>query len=396
MQFNNHLQRITLYIFFFSINFEMFVPFNSIGISLSRFTGILYFLTIIPDIKFFIKTDRIGNILILSWLFFGLLTLMSLLNINEVSKDFFDFSVFQNILLFWFLVNHARKDYLILEKGMLFFALGSIVLSIMYILGYGVVYYAGRLSMFDQNINTLGVNMCIGIIILLLSVLQNKAQIGRIRYYFLAFLPVMINFIFATGSRKAFISLILCLFTGVILIRTIKKSNKLIALSVGIICLIILGTLLMQSDVMRERLLQTAREGEIGGREEIWRSLLPIIKENPLFGVGQTGYNFLSIIIFGWVESPHNVILEVICLTGFAGLLIYVSYLILVFIRGYEVYRRSGLLLPLLLIIPVSGLILGGQILLTKIGWIIFAYMVGSTAIKSNVRKNLQQNILYK
>src|SRR5674536_9643 len=83
---------------------------------------------------------------------------------NDVSKEFFNISIFQNILLFWFLVNHARKDYLILEKGMLFFAIGTIVFAIMYLVGYGVEYEEGRLTMFKENQNTLGINMCIGII----------------------------------------------------------------------------------------------------------------------------------------------------------------------------------------------------------------------------------------
>lgn len=384
MELIKKIQRVALYIFFFSINFEMFEPFSSFTYSVSRFTGILYFVTLIPEIKFFVKTDRISNILLTLWLFFGLLTLMSLLNINDISKEYFNISIFQNILLFWFLVNHARKDYLILEKGMLFFAIGTIVFAIMYLVGYGVEYEEGRLTMFKENQNTLGINMCIGIIVLLLLVVQNKVQLGRLRYFFLAFLPIMLIFLFATGSRKAFLSLVACYVTGLILLKTEKPSRKLIALIIGLVGLIAIGILLFQSEVLRDRLLETAQTGDMSERDVIWGKVMPTIKEHPIFGVGNTGYDLYSVITFrGTMMSPHNVILEVLSLTGIVGLLIYASFLYQVFLRGYQTYKSNGLLLPILLAFPMFSLIVSGQILTNKIGWIIFAYAFGSYAVKT-------------
>jgi O-antigen ligase len=365
----------------------MFVPLSAVGMSLSRYTAILYFLTIIPEIKLFVRTDRIGNILLLAWAFFGLLTMMSVLNINEVSKEFFNLPMFQNILLFWILINHARKDYLILEKGMLFFAFGCIGMAILYIMGIGVEFSEGRLSMFKENENALGLSMILGILILLLSVIQDKLQIGKIRYLFLVPIPLMLNFVFATGSRLAFISFVLCVVAGIVLFKTPKKSGKLIAISIGIAGLVILGILLMQQEVMRDRLLKSAQEGDLAKRDDIWRSLLPLIKENPVFGVGDTGYSLFSAITFGGEKSPHNVLIEVICITGFAGLLIYFSFLYTICMRGYEIYRKNGLLLPVLLSIPLLGAIFSGQILTRKIGWVILAYIVGSAAIKTKSMK---------
>ena len=379
----NRIQKIALYIFFFSINFEMYEPLNTVDISISRITGIFYFLTIIPEIRFFVRADRISNMLFTIWAFFGLLTIMSLLHLNEVSKVFFNITLFQNIFLFWFLVNHVRKDYLILEKGMIFFALGSITIAIMYILGFGVEYSLGRLIMFGENQNMLGIKMCLGLIILLLSVVQDKVQIGRIRYLFLIPIPLFVNLLFATGSRVAFIAFILSVLAGIVLLKTKNYSGKIVTIVIGIVIITILGILVMQTAVLRDRLLESAQEGNLSGRENIWRNLLLLIKENPVFGVGQTGYDYFTLITFGKERSPHNVILEVICLTGFVGLLIYISFLYKVFLRGYQIYRKSGLLLPILLAIPVLGLLLSAQILLVKVGWIIFAYMVGSTAIKT-------------
>lgn len=392
----NRMQRITLYLFLFSLNFEMFVPFDFVGITVSRFFGILYFMTLIPEIRLFVRTDRIRNIIFWAWGFFGLFTLISLININEVSKIFFNMSMFQNILLFWFLVNHARKDFLILEKGLLMFAIGSIVLSIMYLMRIGVEYsFDQRLIMFGENENALGLRMSIGAIIIILAVIQDKLAIGKIRYLFLVPLPLMISFIFATGSRLAFTSFILTFIAGIVLIKTKNSADKIAAISIGIVSLIILSVFLMQSELMSNRLLNSVQSGDSSGRDVIWRKLLPLIKAKPIFGVGQTGYSSYSLFTFGELRSPHNVIIEVICLTGFIGLIVYFSFLQAVFIKGYQTYRKSGLLLPLLLFIPILMTHLTGQMLERKLGWIIYAYMVGSIALKSTLPKknNNEQSV---
>jgi O-antigen ligase len=389
MPFIDKLQRITLYIFFISINFEIFVPFNAIGLSFSRLTGILYLISIIPEIKLFVRTDRLSSILLLALMFFSLLTFVSLLHFNVDSSNFFDITIFQNILLFWFLVNHARKDFLILEKGMLLFAFGTIVMAIFYIVGIGVEYEGGRLSMFQENENALGLNMSLGILILFMSVIQNKLQLSRLRFLFLIPIPLMVNFVFETGSRLAFLSFLLSIIAGIVLLKTQKSSVKLIVITIGAVFLAVIGVWLIQHEVLRDRLFKSVQEGDLGGRSEIWKNLLPLIKENPIFGVGSTGYASYTLTTFGGEESPHNVIIEVICLTGIAGLLIYLLMLYKILLKAYYNYRINGLLLPILMTIPVLGTIFSGQILTRKIGWIILAYIVGSTAIKAkSMKKN--------
>jgi O-antigen ligase len=287
--------------------------------------------------------------------------------------------------LFWFLINHARKDYLILEKGMLFFALGTILMAVLYMMNIGVEYEGGRLSMFQENENTVGINMSIGIIILLMNVIQNRLKLGMFRFLLLIPVPVMINFVLSTGSRLAFISMVFSILAITILIKTDKKINKLIIGFLGILILFVIGIWLLEHEILRDRLFKTVEEGDLAHRDVIWRKLLPLIKENPIFGVGNTGYSAYSLFTFGLQRSPHNVIIEVICLTGFSGLLLYLIFLVKILWKGYSCYLHEGFLLPVLLAIPVVGAILSGQILTRKIGWVIFAYILGSTALKKIV-----------
>jgi len=377
------LQRIALYLFFFSINFEFWDPLNTDGFfSVSKLTGFIYVFTIIPQIRYFNKADTRNQFLLYIWFFFIILTLVSLFNINIVSYNFFDFTVFQNIFLFWFLINHERKERFVLEKGLLSFALGSVALALLFYAGIGIEYEGGRVNIFADNENTIGLKMTISLAILFLAIVQNRLKFGKLRYLLLIPVPIMVRLMVETGSRVAFISFALILVAGVVLFKTKNIFSKMSVFAGGAITSIIFWIYMIQSDTLIQRLLISAEKGDLGGRDVIWKSLLPLIESNPIFGIGKTGYAYFSQITFGEGTSPHNVILEVLCYTGVIGLIIYLLFLFRVFKKGYQKYKTEGLLLPLLLISPVLGMLVSGQILETKIGWGIFAYIAGSSVLK--------------
>ena len=134
----------------------------------------------------------------------------------------------------------------------------------------------------------------------------------------------------------------------------------------------------MQHEVFRMRLMYTLQEGDTSGREIIWRNILPLIRDNPLFGVGTVGYETYSIMVFGELKSPHNVFLEILSYTGILGLSIYIVFLYRIVAKSFKMYTKMNLVLPMLLLIPVFVSIASMQILNVKTGWIIFAYIAGS------------------
>jgi O-antigen ligase len=380
-----HLQRLSLLIFFFSINFEVWDPLHTNGFfSISKLTGYIYLITMIPLIIKFKTTEELIPILRPILLFFGLLTLVSLLNVNFSYNKFFDFSIFQNIILFWILINHEHFDELILEKGMISFAVGSMVLALLYNLGIGIEYSAeGRVSIFGDNENTIGIRMSISMIIIFLTIIQNRLLIGRNRYLFLIPIPIMLKLLAESGSRVAFISFVLAFFTGVVLLKTKRVTTKVLALGIGLFAFIVIWKLLLQNDILRFRLMQSAQVGDISERDVIWQRLIPLIQKNPILGVGQTGFANFTQITFGEETSPHNVILEVLCLTGIVGLLIFLLFLYRLVKRSLSIYLTKGLMLPLLLIIFILGMLISGQLLAVKIGWIIFAFIAGNKNTES-------------
>jgi O-antigen ligase len=392
MTFTSRIQRFALYLFLFSINFEVWDPFNTLGyFSISKLTGFIYLLAMIPRIIFFNTNKEFKKILRPLWLFYGLLTLVSILNINSYFSNFFDFTLFQNIILFWILINHEQKDPQVLEKGMLSFAFGSIVLALLFNAKIGIEYNSvGRVSIFGDNQNNTGIRTSISMVILILSVVQNRLQISNKRYLLLLPIPLMLKLIFESGSRVSIIAFLLAFMTGVFLFKTKRPLGKIMVLVCGLIALLCIWQFLVQDEVIRLRLIQSIKEGDISERDVIWKNLLPLIKSNPIIGVGKTGYSYFSQSTFSSVESPHNVILELLCYTGIIGLIIFLIFLYRIFLISFQNFKTSGLLLPLLLFYPIMGMIVSSHILEVKIGWVIFAYIVGGSYDVINEKTSIQ------
>lgn len=390
--FIEKVQIITLCLFFFSVNFEVWDPFYTNGFfSISKFTGLIYLFSLIPHMKYYLRLSNLKSLLIPIFIFFGLLTLTNLFYLISAGSrisNFFNISIFLNILLFIILVNHERKDQLVLEKAMLSFAVGSVALSLLYIFGIGIDYISGRVRIFGDNPNIIGIKLCIAILVLVLNVIQNRLNFNRLRYFFLLPCPLILHLMAQTGSRVAIISFSFSLIIGVLLFKSKNFLQKFIAIVFGALFSIYDWMIIINSRTLSDRLIDSWVDGKLSGRERIWPELIQLIISNPFFGVGETGYENFSNKIFGKLISPHNVIMELLCYTGLVGLILYFIFLYQLFKETYHNYKIFGFLQPLLLLIPISGILLSGQILNIKIGWCIFSYIAGFSVTRSKRKQS--------
>lgn len=334
----------------------------------------------IPEIPSFSTTPKVKRILFPIILFFILLTFVNMLNPEASTGNIISFTILQNIFLLWMLVNHARKEPLILEKGLLFFAIGSIIQLMLVFFNIGIAFSAdGRLTIFGDNQNSVGVRVCITLIVLIVNIIQNPLKLSVVRLILLFPLPGLLMFMISTGSRVAILSFLLSLIIGSILFRTNKVRNKFIYTALMILLFIIFRQLLINSEAASTRIMQSIIDQDLSGRDILWSKLIPIILDHPIFGIGNVGYNSFSISIFGELKSPHNVFIEILCYTGIVGLSLYMYFLFLILKQSIQIYRYSSIMLSLLLLIPIAGLLLSGQLLEVKVGWIIFAYIAGTS-----------------
>jgi len=130
-----------------------------------------------------------------------------MMNAESTKDAIFDFTILQNIILFWLLINHATKEPHILEKALLYFALGSATLAILYYNGIGIEMIEGRVSIFGDNENSIGQRLCFSIIIISMAVLQNRLHLNKSRFLLLLAIPLLFGLLIATGSRLSLVSL---------------------------------------------------------------------------------------------------------------------------------------------------------------------------------------------
>lgn len=368
-------QNFALYLYFFFVNFQELSFFGLNNFSIPKFTILIYLGTIAIQHRHYIRISNLKKIMRPLLAFFGLLIIVNLFNINNLSARFFDFAIFQNIILFWILINHGRKDIRAIEKALLILALGSILLAVFYNAGIGVesveVYGVTRLTLFGDNSNITSIRMVISILIIITTVVQDRLRIGLYRFLLLIPIIIMINLMAETGSRVGFISLALAFIVGILFYKAKNNWNKLFVIIAGSLLSSFFLTILLKSEMLVLRLVKTVVDSDLAGRDEVWVEIINIVQNNLIFGIGQTGY----FSIFG-IASPHNVFLEVLIYTGIIGLLLFLIFILRISIYAYKLLKTKGIILPILLMSPIFGVLFTGQILTMKLGWIVMAYIV--------------------
>ena len=371
----NKLENFFLYVYAFFINFQEIKIFGLDFISIPKISAFLYLIIFLPNLRN-LDIKHYKRFLIPIYSFFIILTLINIINVNGSSLNFIDFTFFQNLILFTCVIFHGQKDLNSINKAVLYLCLGTFVLAILgyFQIGTTVDQFllnevsGERVTLFGDNSNIIGIRMSISIIILI-SFFYHKFS-KKLRFLFLVPIPLMIFTIAEGGSRLAFVSFFLSSLAFFILQKSKNMYQKIIIFLFFIFCSVLLYFFISQYQFLLYRILGTIFLGEVSGRDESFLVLIEIIKDNFLFGIGQTGYNLYNI------GSPHNVIFEVLLYTGFFGFIFYFNFLYKLFKGAIKLFRSQGNITLVLLLIPISGLILTGQILDSKLVWFVFAYFV--------------------
>jgi O-antigen ligase len=315
--------------------------------------------------------------------FFLYLTVINIFNINHVNYSFVNFTIFQNILLFIVLINFEYENPGAIQKAILYFAYGSLALCVFYFLGIGIEiteYGGGRVSLFGDNENNIGIRMAVSTIIFWVFFQKSKYRVLKKTIFYILPIPFLFTLLLATGSRVSLIAVLLASAASFILDK--KKSNffKLIWITVGAVVVLVAVNYILSTEVMGERIRKTIEEGALAGRDDIWIRVFPFLVDNLIFGAGTTGYSMFSLSEFGVQKSIHNVYLEILIYTGVFGFILYNYFLFHLIYKSFQLYKKNNNSLPLLLFIPIFGLLLSGQLLNVKLGWLIYAYTASQIA----------------
>ncbi len=373
-------------ILLFGVGFAM--PFNNVGFGNLSF-GFLYIILYIlfvfkwkPAIPLLVKTYGIQ--FYLPFLYFILLTIVNFYN-YDVNYDtpIFDFTLFACLLFFISILLHGVKDPYAISLSIYGLALGSILMSFFYLLDIGTemqgdTEFSKRLSMFGENSNALGIYMCIGINILLYKVILSDCfGLKLFRFAFLPLIWPIITLVIATGSRTAFIIFIISVFFILMVYPYKRGIYRIIIIAIGIIIGIFLFENFLGGDtVLALRMLKFLEEGSVSGRDYLAQKLIIGFYDNPIFGIGETGYTSFAINAVGSRMSPHNVFVEVLVYTGVCGFILWLLFWLREIKSALRIFFRQKDLLPVLMLFPILAALTSGQLLNAKWSYLLFAYFL--------------------
>lgn len=376
-----NIQYFFVCLFFASLNFEVFSPIVE-NFSVAKLSALLYMgaSMLTPGLLF--STKNIKLPLIAIWVMFSLMVISSLIHMED-NDSVFDTTLFLNIIMFWLLLNHQRRDNRVFHDGFLWFSISSFLVGVLYFLNIGVTINEDmRVVVFGENANGLGIKMSVGSLFLLNYCLNHSEEKPINSPWLLVMLVPMLSLLFATASRIS----ILVLSAGVILfvlLRPMKRrSMKMLWLLLGIAVLHYGFQIVTKQEVLMTRIERTIYDGSVSGRDYIWAKYIDVIEEHPILGVGFHGTDQYALGVFGKTLSPHNVIIEVALYSGIFGLLFFLVFLFCVFKDAWLYRKRKYNLGPLIVVMAIVGMVMSGQALGVKLFWTIAAYAISHRVIE--------------
>lgn len=369
------IQIICACLFFASIHFEVFSPFME-KFSIAKMAAYLYLASLIftPLYKL-VNLKNIQKNIISCFLLIGLITISSLINGCE---QIFYSTLFQNIIMFWMVLNHYRRDDRLFEWGMLSFSICAAIIGFLFMQGIGVgISLEGRMTMFDDNENAVGLKMATAALFLLSFCLRQDKRKASFRPWLLFLTIPIINLMFATASRTALVVFAVGLFVFFLLYPSKKKSVKFLWFIVGFVVIYIGYNIVLQQELLMERMNLTVDEGNLSGRDIIWAVYLELILDNPILGVGldMGGFEFSMSHFEDAARSPHQVLIEVAVYSGILGLATFLFFLFYMYKDAFLWLKtKARNITPLILCISTVAMIMAGQALGTKLFWVIAAY----------------------
>lgn len=227
-----------------------------------------------------------------------------------------------------------------------------------------------RIASTLADANMFGVSACLALSLVLMACRNLSSRIERIAMGLLVI--VLIIGVLHSGSRTAFMGLVVILFGAIVTFRLYKPSRIAGAgvslLSVGALAVVAV-LFLSQLDTFKDKFeaifidndgvvarmegftavlsgdsaLDSA-DGSIAGRSQMMVAGINLVKDNPIVGIGLGNFGYVT-------EADtyaHSTPIELLVSTGIAGAMLYYGIYAMLFYRLLKLSKRSSLREPML------------------------------------------------
>lgn len=364
-------------VYAFSVGFEHVDILQSGGtFTLAKLLGIfvaIFFWLHIPtqNLRFTDKASLRNSSPVLIFILF--FCVQNLLNFSEYSATLIDVGFLLNIFIFLVLQRYLKFDLLLVERCLSALAIGALLSCFLLILGVGLeINDDGRHTIFGANHNELAFKFTLAFGVYL-SMFERESKWSS-RVLLTMTLLMLAYGVTLTGSRSALLSILLIGSVFTFANQKVSKFGK--AFIFGALSSVVVFQITRSAELLARFTFATTAGGEndaLGGRILLWGTIIELIQDAPLLGVGRSGYEHAIYLAAGKVLNPHNVILETLVYTGIVGTAVLAVFFKRLASTSLKQYTNFGYTRPLYLVLPLGLMVVSQQIFAIKLFWLIAA-----------------------
>jgi O-antigen ligase len=237
-----------------------------------------------------------------------------------------------------------------------------------------------RVSALGQNANSAAMILAAGLVALIgLTVAQRSKN--RLRLVVTGLLAALMGLaLLETGSRGGLLALLGAMLVFAFAADTLRVRLRNGAIALLGISLLVFATL--QLPVMKNRLEDSMRTGNMAGREQLYPALWQMFLEKPVLGWGPVTNTYELAQRIGERERPHrashNIVLELLTATGLVGAIPFLVGAWICAQGAWRARRSEHGVMPLALFASVLIANMSGDWIASKLVWLTLAYAFAS------------------
>jgi O-antigen ligase len=237
-----------------------------------------------------------------------------------------------------------------------------------------------RVSALGQNANSAAMILAAGLVALvgLTFIRRNRS---RLRFLITGLLGALLGLaVLETGSRGGLASLLGGMLVFALAADSLRLRLRNGAIAVLAISLLTFATLRLP--VMKNRLEDSMRTGNMAGRELLYPALWTMFVERPILGWGPVTNTYELAQRIGERERPHraahNIVLELLTASGLVGTVPFLVGAWLCVRGAWQARRGEHGVLPLALFAALLIANMSGDWIASKLVWLVLAYALAS------------------
>lgn len=376
----SRLRSFLLYSYVASIPFDSYSLLSQGGLTMSWLIGSTYIVVSLFAINFKISSHvvvELSPLIALLCLFF----ISSAFSLNSISSSLINISYASNIIFSLLVIQHLVEKRNDIVGLYLYYSISSIFSATLFFFDVGVEYYLGRLKILGEDSNYSAIKYAIAIFFIFSYIQYRNIKTSLILRVFLLFgVGLLALMILYTASRVGFISMMMS-FSIMLFAFLRAKSFSGYLKSIALFVFVAIFYINLDNDLfIFERLFSSIEDGDLSERDLIWKAFLDSIPEVNIFGVGYSGYNYISMNVFSDYKSTHNVFIEIYILGGWLGVIIFgyfISKLLYASISSFNGSQSNSFyFLPQLI-----GCMISLQFFTFKLMWLIVSLIVAFNLI---------------